>query len=492
MTYQATLQSLKKSIDNSKSLLGNSGDYQKFKGLDFYHWDKSKDKQQDTFVGLVGLPRKNGVEHGFYDYEKDIIDYLERYVPSDPKNRHLAILKSSGLGITTLLLYYIGWKATTNNAWTGKRVHILTAPRIELTIDLITRLKNIFARNNLLQFDDKNTVCTINSCTIQGFPSHLGIRSMRGYTDIACIVIDEASWFNINQNMEITDTVERFKAKTDPIIVACSTPQKIGDWLYEIKQQPEEERFYHLMELSYKVGLGKIYSEQEIELQKKSLSFEKEYNLNFNTSLDAIFNTQDIDAVVNDPYVIEDVPTTSTTHWIGIDPGFSTSKFGIVCIRWRDNKIEVVYESETEHADLEAVREQIHSLIQHWRACRVFIDSSSISLIRTLCKDYGEPDCTLYPDETKDKLLMTTSCRQPMIHSVNFRTKHKIMLELLHKVVSTRQIRILPQFRSVITALRTATNKPNADIWDLDKSLTSSNDVLDALRLSLLCLRSTN
>jgi hypothetical protein len=64
------------------------------------------------------------------------------------------------------------------------------------------------------------------------------------------------------------------------------------------------------------------------------------------------------------------------------------------------------------------------------------------------------------------------------------------MLEQLHKVVSTRQIRIDPKFKNTITALRTATNIPNGNIWDLDKSLTSSSDILDALCLSLLCLRS--
>jgi hypothetical protein len=37
-----------------------------------------------------------------------------------------------------------------------------------------------------------------------------------------------------------------------------------------------------------------------------------------------------------------------------------------------------------------------------------------------------------------------------------------------------------------------AINKPNGNIWDLDKTQSSSNDVLDALRLSLLCLRSSN
>lgn len=67
------------------------------------------------------------------------------------------------------------------------------------------------------------------------------------------------------------------------------------------------------------------------------------------------------------------------------------------------------------------------------------------------------------------------------------------MLEQLHKIMSTHQLRVDPvKFPKVATALRPATNKPNGNIWDLDKTQSSSNDVLDALRLSLLCLRSSN
>jgi hypothetical protein len=134
-------------------------------------------------------------------------------------------------------------------------------------------------------------------------------------------------------------------------------------------------------------------------------------------------------------------------RWLGVDAGFSTSAFGLCIIQWKDNKLEVVYELEEKHADLDNMRKLIHSLIQKYHICRVFLDGSSVYLVRQLCKDFGEPDCTLYNDETKDKLLLTPSCRQPLIHSVTFRTKHRLMLEQLHKVVSTRQIRIDPKFK---------------------------------------------
>ena len=134
-------------------------------------------------------------------------------------------------------------------------------------------------------------------------------------------------------------------------------------------------------------------------------------------------------------------------RWLGVDAGFSTSAFGLCIIQWKDNKLEVVYELEEKHADLDNMRKLIHSLIQKYHICRVFLDGSSVYLVRQLCKDFGEPDCTLYNDETKDKLLLTPSCRQPLIYSVTFRTKHRLMLEQLHKVVSTRQIRIDPKFK---------------------------------------------
>ena len=63
------------------------------------------------------------------------------------------------------------------------------------------------------------------------------------------------------------------------------------------------------------------------------------------------------------------------------------------------------------------------------------------------------------------------------------------MLEQLHRAVSTQQIRIDPKFKGIISALRTATTKQYGDVYDLDNKETASNDVLDALRLSLLCLR---
>jgi hypothetical protein len=89
-----------------------------------------------------------------------------------------------------------------------------------------------------------------------------------------------------------------------------------------------------------------------------------------------------------------------------------------------------VHELEVDHADPDLMRKTLHSVVQEWSLCRLFIDSSSIFLIRQLCKDYGIPDVTLYDDKVKDNLLLTGTCGGAgLIQSVNFRTKHKSMLE---------------------------------------------------------------
>ena len=92
-----------------------------------------------------------------------------------------------------------------------------------------------------------------------------------------------------------------------------------------VKQRPEEDRFYKLMELSYKVGLGKIYTEQEIQQQKKSLSFGREYDVSFEAGIDGLFNATDIDACIADKYD----PTfhNGLTCWAGCDPGYCLGKW---------------------------------------------------------------------------------------------------------------------------------------------------------------------
>lgn len=64
---------------------------------------------------------------------------------------------------------------------------------------------------------------------------------------------------------------------------------------------------------------------------------------------------------------------------------------------------------------------------------------------------------------------------------VNFGTEHKQLLSHLHVMVTKWYLAIPEKYDKLITSLRTAYAKE----LTLDKELTSYNDSLDALRLSL-------
>jgi len=67
------------------------------------------------------------------------------------------------------------------------------------------------------------------------------------------------------------------------------------------------------------------------------------------------------------------------------------------------------------------------------------------------------------------------------IRPVNFNTEHKHMLSNLHVVVSKSYLAVDPKYDKVLTSLRTAW----AEELNLKKDVTSYDDLLDALRLSL-------
>ena len=482
-------------LEDSLTLVQNQRSLELFKDLPFYFWNKPKTQQHNTFVGTVGLPVKNNIEHGLYDFEQEIIEYLEADNPSSPKNKHLYILKSSGLGITTLLLYYIGWKCTTNNDWSNGRVCILTAPRLDLTIDLVDRLKAIFTRKELLQFDSRNTICNINSCKIEAFPSHLGLKGMRGLTDIKMIVCDEASFFNDSEISECRDTIERYWAKSNPLIVLCSTPNKPNDLMDIIKKEAEDKCIYHRMYLDYSVGLDKIYSQQEIALQRLSPSFRREYDLAFAGMEGNVFHVRDIDsAIARGIKYYNDKVNRYTQKSMGLDPSWGSSSFGVCITELRDGLVNVLEADEYPRADFNQMLDLTVELINKYdmsfdSGARIFVDGANPEFIRALKKEVYEDENY---DLTIDVIKRNTGSSFSLVSIINnmfvvpiaFAKFHREMLAHTKRILEDRggQIAIHPTFDKLITSLRTAVEKDGK----LDKDSTSHNDVFDSLRLALM------
>ena len=100
--------------------------------------------------------------------------------------------------------------------------------------------------------------------------SHLD--AMRGLGNLSFIYID-GDFFPPGQQQYARDVSERFIAKSNPWIVMVSTPNGPDGLFERIKQEPESICLYKRLFLDYTVGIGRIYSEAEIEAAKQSPSF---------------------------------------------------------------------------------------------------------------------------------------------------------------------------------------------------------------------------
>ena len=268
-------------------------------------------------------------------------------------NKHVWIKKATGLGITELILRFMAWLCLSNShkmGITGSQMCIVTGPRIELAIGLIDRLKGLFSMINPVKpvlFDSKETVIQLGSVRIEAYPSH-HLDSMRGLKDVSFIFLDECDFFPIGQQQDARDVSERYIAKSNPWIVMVSTPNAPDGLFEKIEREPEDACLYKRLFLDYTYGLGKIYSDKEIEKAKASPSFEREYNLKYLGKVGNVFHALDIEAAICTQQEGREMLDWSTSTMIGRSMGIDvawgdTSKFAIVITQHRNNKVEVFY-----------------------------------------------------------------------------------------------------------------------------------------------------
>jgi hypothetical protein len=81
-----------------------------------------------------------------------------------------------------------------------------------------------------------------------------------------------------------------------------STPNAPGGLFESIEKEPKETCIYKRVKLDYTVGLGKIYTVEEIEKAKQSPSFEREYNLRYLGRIGNTFRPADIQKAISIQY----------------------------------------------------------------------------------------------------------------------------------------------------------------------------------------------
>lgn len=455
-------------------------------GKRFYIWgDKEQHKQEYIrtkgsccFNHIIGLPVKDRKKHPLYPYEQELFEALEQ-----KSKKHLWVKKATGLGITEFMLRYMTWLCVRDDKLKGSQMVILTAPRIDLAINEIERIKDLLRggpTGNRLTFDTKETVLELNGVKIEAFPSH-HLDSVRGLPNVSFIFLDESDFWLPSDQQSARATAERYIAKSNPYIVMVSTPNAPNGLFEQIEK--ESNSIYHKIKLSYKVGRGLIYSEEELRTAMASPSFEREYNLAYIGQVGNLFTIEEIQRAVAlgeesyDPTSIR----TDTHKVLALDPSWSSSKFGYCVMELgHGNQINVLMADELERPLFQDAIGFVTDLINTIQVNRVYVDGANVSYISSLKAALGENP--RYQEELqyfKDNDLDVEKCSNIKVLPVNFSTEHKQMLEHCKYLMDFGMIAIHPSLTKLQTALRTAT----ATEFALDKNLSAHNDIFDSFRM---------
>ena len=436
------------------------------------------DKGNCCFNHIVGLPvsEKTGTTNPLFDYEKIIVDNIFLLTEGDPKNRHVWVKKATGLGITELILRLMLWLCVKDSGFKNSQMCIITGPSIDIALGLIQRMKRIFESVNIF-IENKETVIEVNGVMIKAFPSN-HLSTYRGLTSPKFIFLDEADFFRANDIQEVRDTTERYIAKSKPYIVMVSTPDKPDKLFQQIEEEQEDQTIYRRLFFNYQWGINKMFTEEEMVIQRISPSFDREYDLKYAGKIGNVFTTHDIDRAIQLGEQYKGLEINQyAIHLGGVDEGFGSSKTAVYIGELMPFEgdygiIRIIHGKEYDRAVPSEVADDIFDLHTQINNLKWFIDGSNAGFINEVKVLFGE--------STRWKKAEDVSLNSYNIIPVNFRT-HEQMLRKTSSFLSKGCIAIPKEYDKLITSLRTA----QATEWNLNKEDTVNDDSLDALRLLL-------
>jgi hypothetical protein len=459
---------------------------------------------------IIGLPKKDGKEYPMFEYEKLLYKALLEpgYLNSNPKLRssdpnnimypfkekHIWCKKAAGLGISTFFLRLMAWLCLYNDDYRDSQMVIVTGPNIDLAIKLIKRMKAMFVDKLGVTFDSKETVLQLNGCSIEAYPSN-HIDAFRSLTNPKFIFLDESDYHRKNEQDDVRAVSERYIAKSDPFIVMVSTPNASGGLFQRIEQEPFDTCIYKKFFLDYLWGVGKIYTNEEIDKAKLSPSFPREYELQYLGLIGNVFSTLSIENCQKIQYNPDNInPNAKKTF--GVDAGFGTSKFAIVVTQFVDGKIQVIFAEEYERPNFQAMINRIWEIKQKCGyISNIYSDAANPEIWESLKREFNEPfnqqymasqiaDCKKYNLHLEDRMIVV-----PIPFSVEgaHMLQHAKWLMEETDEDGSSLIAIDKRFDKLLTGLRTAV----ANEYKLQKEETSYDDIVDAFRLALTFYKRT-
>ena len=230
--------------------------------------------------------------------------------------------------------------------------------------------------------------------------------------------------------------------------------------------------------MDYHYGLGKIYTQEEIDKAKQLPGFDREYGLQYIGKEGNVFSPSQIDKAVELGEQFKNFPINPyAIHSIGVDIGFGSSNTAVVATEFipESAKIRVIHAQEWEHGDPQAIVNLIFNLYLQYCTDNtfIFVDGSNRAFTNLLKVSFSE-------SLNWEKSITKPSPNNMKVIPVNFSTEHKQMLSHLAMMVSKSYLAIPKESDRLIISLRTAYSTE----LSLDKERSSYNDLTDALRLA--------
>jgi hypothetical protein len=230
---------------------------------------------------------------------------------------------------------------------------------------------------------------------------------------------------------------------------------------------------------------------EEIEKAKRSPSFPREYELQYQGLIGNVFSVQSIKNCqkvnYNPDQIIPDCKVS-----IGVDPSFGPSKFGIVATRWA----KVIEAEEFARPDFNDMIQRVWEIKRNHKIAdsnlTIYVDAANPEIWQSLKRMLNEPysegfvfdKLSYYKNNNMNPALYMKVIPTP------FNSQGAKMLQHTKSLLEDRDnlVTIDKRFEKLLTSLRTAV----ANEYRLSKEETSYHDILDAFRLSLQLYQRTN
>lgn len=213
--------------------------------------------------------------------------------------------------------------------------------------------------------------------------------------------------------------------------------------------------------LPYTVGIGNIFSIKDIEIAKRSTSFEREYNLKFLGLVGNVFLPEKMDEAILlgrefDIYrqilerPSEMTAALKTQYYIGVDPAFGSSKFGIVLVCIIDDKLCVLESIELDRQDFNYCINKVTEIMYNYSLStttadntKVFVDASAPAVITAIKASLNEQTDYLEIIARRKKNHIRDPMYDMAVIPVNFTaTEKKNMLLNLKELIDSNVIKL--------------------------------------------------